>query len=383
MSPRHLPRLRTALVAGLCAVAVTAVPAATSTADPPPTTPGGPWGGDNLNAMHSYEQLWSTLRQIDSSAKGRFDLAPAPLQSNTGRDIPVVTIGDGPTDVMFIANQHGDEFVVSEGMLSLVRTLANGSSSSEAIRESLTVTIVPRVNVDGFDADVTDAAGRTTPWRQNYDPRCTAAPCDPFYQVGRGYDVNRYHSYSESAFDHPYKAGPDALNPVPEAIAMRLLWDERRPALVVDYHHQGTYVDDDGRMITGSIMWPNADEEAARLGLGQAWADDVEDSQRAVAVMLNSVESKGYANITRYPSTTTPGIARNAYALLGSASVLFELRGDIGQKSAGYIAKTAETTGFALLQSVADGSWLSTDLAPVENLPERGASVEAPEHQHG
>ncbi|MEO7270049.1 MAG: M14 family zinc carboxypeptidase [Knoellia sp.] len=383
MSPRPIPRLRTALVVGLCAIGLAAVPAASSMADPPPTTPGGPWGESQLNGVHSYEELWSTLRQVDSSAKGSFDLAPAPKQSNTGRDIPVVTIGDGPTDVMFIANQHGNEFVVSEGMLSIIRNLANGSRSSAAIREALTVTIVPRVNVDGFDADVTDTSGQTTPWRQNFDTRCTAAPCDPFYEVGRGYDINRYHSYSESAYDHPYLPGVDNLNPVPEAIAMRLLWDERQPALVVDYHHQGTYVDDDGGMITGSIMWPNADAEAEVLGLGDAWTETVEDSQRAVAVMLNSVESKGYANITRYPSTTTPSIARNAYGLLGSASVLFELRGDIGQKSAGYIAKTAETTGMELLGSVADGTWLSTDLAPVVNLPERGDSVEAPEHQHG
>ena len=383
MSSRPVRHLRTALVAGACALGLAALPATTSVADPPPTTPGGPWGEGNLNGIHSYEQLWSTLRQIDGSAKGDFDVAPAPRQSNTGRDIPVVTIGEGPTDVMFIANQHGDEFVVSEGMLAIIRTLANGSRSSEEIREALTVTIVPRVNVDGFDADVTDTAGRTTPWRQNYDPSCTVAPCDPFYQLGRGYDINRYHSYSASATDHPYLPGMDDLNPVPEAIAMRLLWDERQPELVVDFHHQGTYVDDDGRMITGSIMWPNADEEAERLGLGDAWDATVEDSQRAVAVMLNSVASKGYANITRYPSTTTPGIARNAYALLGSASVLFELRGGIGQKSAGYLAKTAETTGLSVLEAVADGSWLTTDLAPVENLPERGDSVEPPERQHG
>jgi len=383
MSARPIHRFKAALVVGVCALGLAAGTASTSAADPPPTTPGGPWGDGNLNALHSYEELWSTLRQIDRSAKGSFGVAPAPLQSNTGRDIPVVTIGDGPTDVMFVANQHGNEYMVSEGMLSIINTLANGSRSSQAIREALTVTIVPRVNVDGFDADVTDTSGQTTPWRQNYDPSCTAAPCDPFYEIGRGYDMNRYHSYSESAYDHPYLPGLDNLNPVPEAIAMRLLWDERQPDLVVDFHHQGTYVDDAGRMITGSIMWPNADAEADRLGLGDAWTQTVEDSQRAVAVMLNSVESKGYANITRYPSTTTPAIARNAYGLLGSASVLFELRGDIGQKSGGYIAKTAETTGFALLQSVADGSWLTTDLAPVENIPERGDEVEAPEHQHG
>lgn len=373
-------RIWAAAAAGLCSATFAIAPATTSYADPPPTVPGGPWGEGNLNGIHSYEQLWSTLRQLDARAQGRFDLAAAPLPTNTRRQIPYVTIGTGPTPVMFIANQHGDEYVVSEAMLAIIRTLAGNSPSAQAIKSRLTVTIVPRVNVDGFDADVTDAAGTTTPWRQNYDPSCTTAPCDPFYEIGRGYDINRYHSYTDSAYDHPYKEG--ATNPVPEAINMRLLWDQRHPELVVDFHHQGTYVDDAGKMITGSIMWPNSDEEADRLGLGDSWDATVDESKRAVAVMLNSLAGKGYANITRYPSTTTPGIARNAYALLGSASVLFEMRGGIGQKSAGYIAKTAEVSGFALLEAVAAGTWRSTDLAPVENLPERGEYVPGPDREH-
>ena len=122
--------------------------------------------------------------------------------------------------LMFIANQHGDEYIVSNAMISVIRGLAGGSAQAAAIRDALTVTIVPRVNVDGFDADVTDLAGNTTPWRQNFDTSCPAF-CE-FYQAGRGYDINRYHSYSASAYDHPYQPGPDTNNPVPEAIAMRL-----------------------------------------------------------------------------------------------------------------------------------------------------------------
>lgn len=347
----------------------------------PQSKPNGPWPGENpssLAAIHSYEQLWSTLESIEGRAKGTFDLSAAPLTSNTGREIPVVTIGDGPTDVMYIANQHGDEYVVSEAMISLIRSISGNNAEARAIREALTVTIVPRVNVDGFDADVTDQAGNTTPWRQNYDPSCTEAPCDPFYQVGRGYDMNRYHSYSDNAYDHPYLAGDDNLNPVPEAIAMRLLWDERRPDLVLDFHHQGTYVDDDGRMITGSTMWPNAVEEAEALGIADEFAATIEKSQRAVSVMLSELDQYGYANITRYPSTSTPGIARNAYGLLGSASVLFEMRGGIDAKSNGYIAKTAEVAGKAVLKAVADGSWETASLEPVENLRERGEPIGNP-----
>ena len=345
----------------------------------PQSTPNGPWPGENdpnLAAIHDYEQLWSTLEQMEHRAQGSFDLSPAPRASNTGREIPVVTVGDGPTPVMFIANQHGNEFVVSEAMLNIVRSVSGNSPSAVAIRDALTVTIVPRVNVDGFDADVTDLAGSTTPWRQNYDTTCPDA-CE-FYAKGRGYDINRYHSYSTSADDHPYRAGDDALNPVPEAVAMRMLWDERKPELVLDFHHQGSYADEDGGLITGSTMWPNAEGEAAKLGIAEQFADTVTRSKRAVSVMLTELDQYGYANITRYPSTTSPGIARNAYGLLGSASVLFEMRGGIGAKSNGYITKTAEVAGMAVLEAVADGSWETASLEPVEQIRERGDAINDP-----
>jgi len=347
----------------------------------PQTTPGGPWddGSENVSAIHSYDQLWDTLRSLERSSGGSIQLASAPLQSNLGRDIPVVTVGDGPVDVMFIANQHGDEYVVSEGMLAIIRTLSGSSQQAKQIRDALTVTVVPRVNVDGFDGPVTDAGGRTTPWRQNYDPTCPAF-CE-FYAAGRGYDINRYHSYSASAYDHPYQPGPDQDNPVPEAIAMRLLWDERQPAVVVDFHHQGSYVDDDGRLITGSIMWPNAEAEAERLGIAEEFAQTITMSKRAVSVMLTSLERFGYANITRYPSTETPGIARNAYGLLGSTSVLFEVRGGIGAKSNGYLAKHAEISGMAVLTAAADGSLWTASTAPADSIRERGEDVSNP-HPH-
>lgn len=374
MNRRTIPALLASVAMGAAMVGATT--ATTAVADPPGTTPGGPWGdgNENLSGLHSYEEMWTALNKL--ADRGRIQLEPAPLQSNLGRDIPVVTVGDGPTSVMLIANQHGNEFVVSEGMMDLIRKISGNNPEARAIQEALTVTIVPRVNVDGFDGDVTDAEGETTPWRQNYDPTCEVG-CD-FWLEGRGYDINRYHSYGASPYDNPYVEGEDTLNEVPEAIAMRMLWDERQPVLIVDYHHQGTYVDEDGRMITGSIMWPNAVDTAAELGISEEFAETVEDSQRAVSVMVDAVQDYGFANITRYPSTETPGIARNAYGLLGSASVLFEMRGSIGQKSSGYIARTAMLTGYELLLAVADGSWETADLSVVENLPERGDYVPNP-----
>lgn len=373
------PNHRVALAAASAALLTWAAVPATAATEP---VPGGPMpppqSQENLQGLRSYEQLWSTLRQIDQHAKGTFDLAPAPRRSNLGREIPVVTIGDGPIDVMFIAQQHGNEHVVSEAMVELVRDLSGNSTSDRAIRDALTVTVVPRVNVDGFDGDVTASIG-SPPWRYNYDPSCTVAPCDPFYFVGTGYDINRYHSPNpDNPEDHPYIAGDDNLNPVPEAIAMRELWDERQPQVVVDFHHQGSYVDEDGRMITGSLLWPNAVATAEQLGIADEFADTVLRSQRAVSVMVDAVQGKGYANLTRYPGTTTPGIARNAYGLLGSASVLFEMRGGIDQRANGYITRTAYEAGKALLEAAADGSLTGYPTTTADELPERGPSVPNP-----
>ncbi len=377
-----MKRVRRVTVAvGLC-VAV-AIPA-TAWADPQ-STPNGPWPTDeqteSLSALRSYDQLVSTLEKIEHSSQGAMTLSAAPRLSNTGREIPVATIGDGPIGVMVIAQQHGNEYTVSNGALELIRDVSGNSAQDRAIQDALTLTVVPRVNVDGFDADVTDAFGRTPPWRQNYDPFCVSGPCPPFYQRGRGYDINRYHSYLEEADVDPY--GLEPSNPVPESLAMRLLYDERQPDFVMDLHHQGSYVDDDGRLITGSTLWPNATAAAEELGRTDEFAEAVELSKRVVSTMATELDQYGFANLTLYPGTTTPGIARNAYGLLGAGSVLFEMRGGIGTKSNGYIAKTAYHAAKSVVEAAADGSLYEADITIAENLPERGSFIGAPNEESG
>ena len=125
--------------------------------------------------------------------------------------MPYVVIGHGPTAVMIVAQQHGDEMETSDSAVNLVRTLSNNSMESKTIRAALKVIVVPRVNVDGFDGDnadgtpLTDATGTAVPpWRQNWDPRFTVNPLPAFYQRGRGYDINRYHAFRpECPLDNP------------------------------------------------------------------------------------------------------------------------------------------------------------------------------------
>ncbi|MGH2698622.1 MAG: M14 family zinc carboxypeptidase [Actinomycetota bacterium] len=361
---------------------ITAMFAGLAAADPQ-SKPNGPWPTENqntsLSGLRSYEELWKTLEKIEASSRGAMALSAAPRTSNTGREIPVATIGDGSRGIMLIAQQHGNEYVVSEGAVELIRDLTSNSAEARSIRAAVTVTVVPRVNVDGFDAPIEDAFGNTPPWRQNYDPFCVSGPCPAFYQRGRGYDINRYNSYLiDHPLDDPNTPAIDDDNPVPEAVAMRLLFDERQPEVVMDLHHQGSYVDDDGDLITGSTFWPNAEGTAAAIGRSAEFAEAVTLSKRVVSTLVTELDQYGYANVTRYPGTLPPGIARNAYGLLGAGSVLFELRGGIGQKSNGYITKMAYRAGKSVVAALADGSLFDADIAVAEALPERGPSIDPP-----
>ena len=276
-----------------------------------------------------------------------------------------------------------------------MRTLANNSTASKVIRNSLTVVVVPRVNVDGFDGEkpdgtpLTDTNGNQVPWRQNYDPRFTVNPLPAFYQRGRGYDINRYHAFRpECPFDNPNypnlttgvtscetkdidSTGPYLVsegNPVPEAKNIRWLNDQFKPVVALDMHHQGTRVHD-GQMVTASTLYPTAIDTAVRLqavdptalarfNAGQTMA------KRVVVIIAQTLAKYPYANLSRYPGGTEPGISRNAYGLLGSGSVLLELRGGIGTKSGGYIQKIGYHASMAIVEELAKSATLAHSTRP-------------------
>jgi hypothetical protein len=351
-----------------------------------PTIPGGPYGdNDSIASLRTYEQLIKALESSVHTSRGAAALRYAPYVSNTGRQIPYVVIGNGPTAALIIAQQHGNEMETSDSAVNMIRTLSNNSQSSQAIRAALTVVVMPRVNVDGFDgknadgSGITDTSGNTTPWRQNYDPRFTVNPLPAFYQRGRGYDINRYHAFRpECPLDNPnwpnittgvtscetedidsrapsydFRLG----NPVPEAKNVRWLNDQFNPVVALDMHHQGTPVHD-GQMVTGSTLYPTAlataqrlqavDPNAlARFTTGQTMA------KRVVVLIAQTLAQYPYATLTRYPGGTEPGISRNAYGLLGAGSVLLELRGGIGTKSGGYIQKIGYHASMAIVEQLA------------------------------
>jgi len=373
----------------------------------PTTIPNGPNGeNESLASLRSYSQMLKALESAVHTSNGAATLRYAPYKSNTGRLVPYVVIGDGPTAALIIAQQHGDEMETSDSAVNFVRTLANNSTASKVIRNSLTVVVVPRVNVDGFDGEkpdgtpLTDTNGNQVPWRQNYDPRFTVNPLPAFYQRGRGYDINRYHAFRpECPFDNPNypnlttgvtscetkdidSTGPYLVsegNPVPEAKNIRWINDRFKPAVALDLHHQGDRVHD-GQLVTASTLYPTADGTAVRLqavdptalarfNAGKTMA------KRVVVIIAQTLAQYPYANLSRYPGGTEPGISRNAYGLLGSGSVLLELRGGIGTKSGGYIQKIGYHASMAIVEQLAKDPTLggfSPDLADVLVVPANG-----------
>lgn len=331
------------IIAGAALVAAAATPAQAT----PQTVPNGPWVQEHqhvsLERLHSYTELVKELRQIEQQARGRVSVSTIG-QSNEGRDIFLARVGRGPTKILYITQQHGDEPLGTEAALQLLRRLGAGGAW-DAVLDRVTLLVVPRVNPDGAERDQ----------RENHDPDCSGAFCNP----GQGFDINRWHD----------PAVPPATNPVPEAAAIQRAFAEHRPSFVVDYHHQGSYVSADGDLITTSIFWPNtAGVPAAAVAF----------SRQICVTIYDTLNHYGFAEVSQYPGTLPRGIARNAYGLQGAGSVLVELRGGIGQKSAGMLIRTAYIIMASLLEAAAEGTLDDADPARADLIPLRGRSVNDP-----
>jgi predicted deacylase len=364
-----------AILAGLTLLAtiLQVAPAAAA----PQSWPNGPWETpqqeDSLSAIRDYPQLVATLENIVKASKGASTLAYAPFPAKgSGRLVPYVTIGNGPRKLMVVAQHHGDEAISSNGMISLIRALSSNAKEARFIRDELTVIVMPRVNIDGFDATPTG-----DPWRYNVDPNVcpSPTPCPAFYSRGRGYDTNRYNPYLASdPLDDPNKGTVgvgDGANPVPEALNIRAVYDaaggDDAVEVMLDLHGQGTPLDANRDMVFSSTLWPTATPTADALLIRPQFDAAAELSKRVISVALMARDKIAHANTSKYVGGPEPGINRNAYGLLGSASVLFEHR-VVGQKAAGYMADISFRTVMAIVEALADGSLYTTSTERAEAL---------------
>lgn len=314
----------------------------------------GGWLPDALTFpdLRSNDELYADLNRLDA----RCDALSLEVigQSLDGDPLYAATVGTGETELVFVTQQHGNEPIGTEAAMYLLEFLSEDTELARALREEVTVTVVPRANPDGFERwerQVGGEQGLTNP-RLN----------DEAIDLNRTYDP----------------AAPFGADEAPESVAVRELVARLDPDLLLDYHGQGNYRAEDGGLVTMSVLWPT------NPGVDPAVADA---SKRAVAAIAESLEESEYDLLTLYPGETNPAIARNGFALGGTPTVLVEQRflQEMGQLAQGLdldysaLVSALALEGFitmkGLVEAAADGGLEALDPSLAEQLPERPPSI--------
>ncbi|HEX6353759.1 M14 family zinc carboxypeptidase [Actinophytocola sp.] len=289
-----------------------------------------------IDPRPTNEVLGATLKTLARQSHGRIAVRSIGA-TNEGRPVWAARVGHGPVRIQYVTQQHGDEPLGTPAAVEFLRTVGLPTTGWHRwLLSRVTVDVIVRANPDGHVRD----------WRYNFDP--DAVP--EFGEQGKGYDINRYHN--------PTLAPDD--NPATEAGHIQRAYTEFRPDIVIDYHMQGRYRDEQGREITASVLWPT------NTGVSPALVDD---AKRVTVVAQQSIDRLAGGNVSQYPGGDYEGIARNAYGLRGSASVLLELSAIDDEQSqirAAYVAM------LAVVQTAADGSLDRVDPARADAIPPRG-----------
>ena len=137
-------------------------------------------------------------------------------KSNKGRDIMAATFGHGPKKVVYITQQHGNEFIETEAAFGFLKKLGKLNQwQTQKIQEEITLLMIVRANPDGGEPDPgrcqmgTPFPPSATPYdcafyRFNIDPTAGTKPTDDNFRgaVGVGYNLNRYHT---ATLDRPIR----------------------------------------------------------------------------------------------------------------------------------------------------------------------------------
>lgn len=245
--------------------------------------------------LRSNEALYADLAAMDA----QFDALTVTEvgESLEGRPLYSASVGNGPRKLMIVTQQHGDEPTGTEAAMLLLEWLSGDSPEAQWLRSEISLTVMPRVNPDGFERWVQLASGEASP-DTTIDPRRNSADID----------LNRTWDSSETL----------DLALIPETLAVRQEIARFQPDLILDYHNQNNYINAAGELETISILWPTND-----LIDDQVTAT----AQQAAVALAQGVAEFDYGFLSLFPGGDTPQIARNGLAIDGVPTLLIEQRG--------------------------------------------------------
>ncbi|GIO19609.1 hypothetical protein J18TS1_27090 [Oceanobacillus oncorhynchi subsp. incaldanensis] len=297
----------------------------------------------NTSILTTYDEMVDYLKKQDSK-QSQMELEVIG-QSMKGRDLYLVKYISNPENptILFLTQQHGNEQLTTEGTLEFIKHL--GTGKTKGVLDNVNVLIVPMLNPDGamgdvdFDLDDYIASGDRHLTRYN----------------AAGEDLNR---------DHVNKIFPET-----QALHNNVL-SAYDIDYMIDLHHQGANSERDGKLVSGSILYPtteNADPEV------------VHKSKQLGAVVFDKIDSTGWGHLGKYNGGSAETISRNGISVeYGISTLLFEMRGMsdhsnesaiLGQKSNGYLIKQTVNTLDAAVRAISDGSINNKDVSFWDTLP--------------
>lgn len=310
--------------------------------------PGTGNGSIQTSILHTYASLTEYLKTQD--AKQEAMQLEVIGQTVKGRDIHMakyISNPDNPT-VLFLTQQHGNEQLTTEGALEFIKHLGTGKTSG--VLKDVNILVIPMLNADGAMGDVdfslddylADGDRHLTRYNANH------------------VDLNREHAKETSEME-------------PEARALHEnVFKKYNIDYMIDLHHQGTLSETEGKLVSGSILYPTNSNVKPEV---------LEKSKKLGSIVFNSLHHTGWGHIGKYVGGTGENIGRNGAAVRYDIStLLFEMRGmsdhnyepyALGQKSNGYLIKQTITTLDATVRAIADGSINSADTSFWDTLPEQ------------
>lgn len=88
---------------------------------------------------------------------------------------------------------------------------------------------------------------------------------------------------------------------------------------MIDLHHQGANSERDGKLVSGSILYPTTPNVDPAV---------LEGSKKLGAIVFDAVDSTGWGHLGKYSGGSAETISRNGIAVeYGISTLLFEMRG--------------------------------------------------------
>jgi hypothetical protein len=358
MSPKHHPATRTFTRRTVLGAAAAAVPlalgargaSAATFPDPSPHVP--------KSAIKTYADMVKELGRLE--ARSRFGLRASTLRelgitpgvTEAGRDLWVATVGTGPQHVWLQGRIHGNEPYGVDTLLTILGAVgSSGAPQYRAIRDALTLHVIPMYNPDGAELNIRHTV----------------------LADGTRVDLNRDWA-------------PDAFAAA-ESRAWYTYWTRVKPAYGLDIHHQGLKTEADGDAITMSLGISLAPSGPTLPDVKAGLYD--RQTRQMQGHVYQAVSRAGFTNVDRYSvgsyeidiaggvsSAVMLGLNWNGLNPTGHSHpmVFFETSGNtsdgsIGQKARGKFIRQNVIGATTLLEGLATGAVWTTDRMLWHSIP--------------